>query len=94
MSTIKPFFSIAHYDDNITLRMYAHRSAVTYRQHKGEVLDIAPVENSHSMASISSDGAVHVWRVELAAGGTVTGGPGSLLFSSVKYIMMHFINFL
>ena len=51
---------------------------MTYRQHKGEVLDLAPLENSHSMASVSADGSVHVWRVELAASGG--GSMGESLF--------------
>ena len=58
--------------------LFCRRSAVTYRQHKGEVLDLAPLENSHSMASVSADGSVHVWRVELAASGG--GSMGESLF--------------
>ena len=41
------------------------RSALTYSQHSGPVLDIAMVENSHSIASCSGDGSVHVWRVDV-----------------------------
>ena len=38
---------------------------MTYKQHRGEVIDLAPIENSHSIASASSDGAIHVWRVDM-----------------------------
>jgi phosphoinositide-3-kinase regulatory subunit 4 len=41
----------------------------SYDLHRGEVLDAATIENSHSVASVSSDGAVHVWRVELQGSG-------------------------
>lgn len=50
------------------------RSVLTYNQHKGAVVDITVVENSHSLASVSDDGAVHVWRVDVASSGG--GGAG------------------
>lgn len=43
------------------------RSAATYRQHESEVLDLTHIENSHSIASASSDGAIHVWRVDMVS---------------------------
>lgn len=53
------------------------RSAATYDLHRGEVLDAAPIENSHSVASVSSDGAVHVWRVDLVGSAATGGAPGT-----------------
>jgi phosphoinositide-3-kinase, regulatory subunit 4 len=46
------------------------RSALTYPKQGGRLLDVAMVENSHSVATTSSNGSVHVWRVELGAGGS------------------------
>jgi phosphoinositide-3-kinase, regulatory subunit 4 len=55
------------------LTIFGSRSSLVYTQHRGEVLDVAPVENSHSIASVSTDGRVHVWRVDMA--GQSNGGP-------------------
>jgi len=41
------------------------KSSLTYEKHKGKILDVAMVENSHSVASCSDDGTIHVWRVDL-----------------------------
>ncbi|CAM9512569.1 unnamed protein product [Ectocarpus sp. 12 AP-2014] len=43
------------------------QSRATYSRQSGRLLDLCMVDNSHSVASASSDGTVHVWRVELAA---------------------------
>jgi len=44
------------------------KSALTYtRQQGGRILDVTMCDNSHSVASASSDGTVHVWRVEVVA---------------------------
>lgn len=42
------------------------RSSITYAGHAGGVTDLCVIENSHSVASASVDGQVHIWRVELA----------------------------
>lgn len=41
------------------------RSALTYNNHKGAVLDVAILENTHSVATASDDNSVHVWRVDM-----------------------------
>jgi hypothetical protein len=41
---------------------------VTYNKHKGAVLDMTVIENSHSLASASNDGFIHVWRVDMGSG--------------------------
>ena len=43
------------------------RSSITYSGHSGGVTDLCVIENSHSVASASTDGQVHVWRIELAS---------------------------
>lgn len=43
------------------------RSVATYRGHNEAVLDCCVIENSHSFASSSRDGAVHVWRADLVS---------------------------
>jgi len=43
------------------------RSALTYSKHAGKVLDVAIVENSHSVATCTDRGAIHVWRVDMGA---------------------------
>lgn len=40
-------------------------SSLTYRGHHSPVTDVTVIENSHSMASASKNGAVHVWRVDV-----------------------------
>jgi WD40 repeat protein len=42
------------------------RSSITYSGHGGGVTALCVIDNSHSVASASVDGQVHVWRVELA----------------------------
>jgi len=42
-------------------------SSLTYRGHHSPVTDVTVIENSHSMASASRNGAVHVWRVDVEA---------------------------
>jgi phosphoinositide-3-kinase regulatory subunit 4 len=44
------------------------QAQVTYTQQQGRILDACVVEGSRSLATGSSDGSVHVWRVETAAG--------------------------
>lgn len=44
------------------------RSAMTYTKHAGAVIDAVYIENSHSIATSSDDGSVHVWRVDMASG--------------------------
>ena len=41
------------------------QSSITYKRHKSPVIDIATIENSHSMASASQNGSIHVWRVDV-----------------------------
>eukprot|EP00903_Cladosiphon_okamuranus_P008555 g8210.t1 len=48
------------------------QSRATYSRQGGRLLDLCMVDNSHSVASASSDGTVHVWRVELAASASGT----------------------
>jgi WD40 repeat protein len=43
----------------------APRSTLTYATHKGKVLDVCVCENTHSVATCSDDGSVHVWRVDV-----------------------------
>lgn len=45
------------------------RSVLTYSRHRGAVLDMTAIENSHSLATASDDGAIHVWRVDMASSG-------------------------
>lgn len=58
-------------------QLFSIRSAATYDLHRGEVLDAAPIENSHSVASVSTDGAVHVWRVDLVGSGASSAAAAS-----------------
>ena len=41
------------------------RSCAVYDRHHGPVIDAAIIDNSHSVASASKDGSVHIWRVEM-----------------------------
>jgi WD40 repeat protein len=43
------------------------KSTLTYTKHSGVVTDVVSIENSHSVASCSDDGSVHVWRVDIAS---------------------------
>eukprot|EP01035_Chromulina_nebulosa_P016924 gene16924-22415_t len=43
------------------------RSVATYNKHTGAVLDVVTIDNSHSVASASDDGTLHVWRVDLTS---------------------------
>lgn len=43
------------------------RSSATYSKHKGSILDVCHIENSHTVATASDDGSIHVWRVDLAS---------------------------
>lgn len=49
------------------------RSSMTYSQHRGSVVDAIVIENTHSVATSSEDGSIHVWRVDLASSGVPTG---------------------
>jgi phosphoinositide-3-kinase regulatory subunit 4 len=42
------------------------RSAYTYVGHRGAVLGACVLENSHTVASCSDDGSLHVWRVDMS----------------------------
>lgn len=57
-------------------RMAFPRSVLTYTKHRGAVLDMTAIENSHSLATASDDGAIHVWRVDMTASGSGNGGGG------------------
>jgi phosphoinositide-3-kinase regulatory subunit 4 len=48
------------------------RSCHTYDGHRGAITGVAVLENSHTVASCSDDGSIHVWRVDVA-----TSAPGS-----------------
>ena len=41
------------------------QSSLTYRRHRAPILELCSIENSHSMASADSKGAIHVWRVDI-----------------------------
>jgi phosphoinositide-3-kinase, regulatory subunit 4 len=45
------------------------RSALTYSDQGGRIVDLTMCENSHSVASASTNGTLHVWRVEVSLGG-------------------------
>ncbi|CAN0407132.1 unnamed protein product, partial [Discosporangium mesarthrocarpum] len=49
------------------------QARVSYTQQGGRVLDACMVDNSHSVASASSNGTIHVWRVELAGSASSLG---------------------
>lgn len=49
------------------------RSSLTYARQGGRILDLTMCDNSHSFASASSEGSVHVVRVDVA----VRAGDGS-----------------
>lgn len=59
------------------------RSSLTYSQHKGALTDITTIENSHSVATASEDGSVHVWRVDVVANSTLTSINDNLGFDDV-----------
>jgi phosphoinositide-3-kinase regulatory subunit 4 len=42
------------------------RSAYTYLGHRGSVLGVCCLENSHSVATCADDGSLHVWRVDMS----------------------------
>lgn len=46
------------------------RSSLTYSMHKAPVVDCLILDNSHSVVSCSTDGDLHLWRVDVAS--TVT----------------------
>ncbi|CAN0001344.1 unnamed protein product, partial [Phaeothamnion confervicola] len=54
----------------------APASRVTYAQQGGRIVDACMCEGSHSVASASSDGTVHVWRVDLARSSSRSGSVG------------------
>eukprot|EP01038_Epipyxis_sp_PR26KG_P008875 gene8875-11972_t len=57
------------------------RSVATYSNHRGAIIDMTPLENSHSMATASDDGSLHIWRVDLMSGSnnvTNNGANGTL----------------
>lgn len=47
------------------------RSALTYSQHRSPLSDMVILEDSHSIASASEDGAIHVWRVDMTTHGHI-----------------------
>ena len=51
------------------------RSVLTYNKHAGAVTDAVSIENSHSVATSSDDGSVHVWRVDVSSGGNTQSDP-------------------
>ena len=53
------------------------KSALTYRRHKGKIIDMTMVENSHSVATCSDDGSIHVWRVDLECNDSDVGTSGN-----------------
>ncbi|GAB5036799.1 vps15 protein kinase, partial [Nannochloropsis oceanica] len=57
------------------------RSALTYSRQGGRILDVTMVDNTHSIASASSNGTVHVWRVDVVSGSGRNGLPSSSSFS-------------
>lgn len=57
---------------------------------------VAVLENSHSVASASEDGSVHVWRVDAVSEMPTSGTTGSLQFlncmhSSLSLFMIFLI---
>jgi phosphoinositide-3-kinase, regulatory subunit 4 len=42
---------------------------MTYSKHGGKVLDAVVLENSHSVATSSESGSIHVWRVDSSSSG-------------------------
>ena len=65
---ISSFCLIFHVFCIILLIISFSRSAFTYTGHKGSVLGACVLENSHSIASCSDDGSLHVWRVDATFG--------------------------
>lgn len=54
------------------------RSVCMYTGHKGKILDLVCVENSHGVVSASDDGKIHLWKVDMASqSNTPGGGSGS-----------------
>lgn len=49
-------------------RLTLYRSAMTYSKQGGCIFDAVMVENSHSVATCSENGTVHVWRVDMGGG--------------------------
>lgn len=66
------FFASASSDKTVKIwqlrgvdRVPLPQSVRTYTKHRSAVVDVTVIENSHSMASCSEDGQIHVWRVEV-----------------------------
>lgn len=73
VSPDQSFFATASSDGTIRVwqsknieKVAFPRSVCMYGGHKAAITDAVPIENSHSIASCSKDGSVHVWRVDLA----------------------------
>ena len=68
-----PFFVTASNDGTVKVWDLKHieddlsfRSCATYAAQKGEILSVTACEDRHSIASASSQGTIHVWRVNYA----------------------------
>ena len=68
-----PFFVTASNDGTVKVWDLKHieddlsfRSCATYAAQKGEILSVTACEDRHSIASASSHGTIHVWRVNYA----------------------------
>lgn len=57
------------------------KSIVTYQQHKSPILDLTHLENSHSIASVSANGAIHIWRVDMTTNTTSSSTMNSSNYS-------------
>ena len=53
------------------------KSSLTYSEHRSPVGDLCIVENTHSIASCSDSGSIHLWRVELGSQLTSTHNSSS-----------------
>lgn len=57
-------------------RLAFPKSCFTYNKHNASILDITMIENSHSVATSSDDGVLHIWRVDLGSTG-VSNSPNT-----------------
>lgn len=75
VSPDQSYFASASSDNTVRIwqtkqldRMAFPKSSAVYTKHTTGVMDACAIENTHSIATCSKDGKVHVWRVDLAMG--------------------------
>lgn len=81
VSQDQTFFASASNDRTVKIwqvkgleRNSTPKSSMTYIKHSAPVTDITMIENSHSLASCSDDGAIHVWRVDIGVSSSPPAG--------------------